>query len=230
LTPEELLSFVSVSLEIILIALMMRSRAFRALPIFFSYLIWNLCSGAVVLMLLRILSPDDYLRFYLAEMTLDALFEFAFLAELARVVRRHNPAVPARTNLGILMILPAILLIVPLAAWTVPQYFPILYKFYVHLQQAFAVLRVAFVLALVWWSSLLGMRWSDRELRIATGFGFYSIVALAVAILHTHQAVGPLYHWLDEVAAVSYLAALAYWILAFPVREPKPRAFLSTNA
>jgi hypothetical protein len=121
-------------------------------------------------------------------------------------------------------------LIVPLAAWTVPQYFPILYKFYVHLQQAFAVLRVAFVLALVWWSSLLGMRWSDRELRIATGFGFYSIVALAVAILHTHQAVGPLYHWLDEVAAVSYLAALAYWILAFPVREPKPRAFLSTNA
>jgi hypothetical protein len=230
LTPEELLSFAHMALDTILVALMIRSRAYRTLPIFFYFVIWNLCSGVVGVMLERALSPVDYLRFYLPDMTLDALFEFAFLAELARAVRRQNPAVPARTKLGILMILSAILLIVPLAAWTAPQYYPTLYKLFVHLQQSIAVLRVTFVLALVWWSSLLGMRWSDRELRIATGFSFYSIVALAVSILHTHQTVGPLYHWLDEVMTVSYLASQAYWILAFAVREPKPRAFLSTNA
>lgn len=230
MTPEELLSFAQISLDIILAALIIRGRAFRTLPIFFYFVIWNLCSGIVGLALMPILSPGDYLRFYLAEMILDALFEFAFLAELARVVWLQNPAVPPRTILGILMLLLATLLILPFGAWTAPQYLPVLYRVFVHLQQAIAILRVALVLALVWWSSLLGMHWSDRELRIATGFSFYSIVALAVSILHTHQAVGPLYHWLDEVMAVSYLASQAYWILAFAAREPKPQLSLSTNA
>jgi hypothetical protein len=174
--------------------------------------------------------PEGYLRFYLIEMTIDALFQFGILAELAGSVHRHNRATSPRRTVLVLLLLLAGTLIWPMATWTAPVNSTILGKLLVLLLHSVAVLRAAFVLALVWWSSLQGLRWPDRELRIVTGIGFYSIVALAVAILHTHQAVGPLYHWLDEVAAVSYLAALAYWILAFAVREPKPRAFLSTNA
>lgn len=227
---EYLLSFVCLFLDTVLITLMVWSRAFRALPIFFSYLIWNLCSSAVGLMLARTLSPTDYLRFYLAEMTMDGLFEFAFLFELARSVRIHNHILRPGRRSRIRILLLAILLIVSLSSWNIPEYLPPLYKFYLHTQQAITILRVAIILSLCWWSSLQFLRWSDRELRVVTGAGLYSFVALAVSILHTHQTVGPLYRWLDELMRFSYVCALAYWIFAFSPREPEPQAPLSTNA
>ena len=98
------------------------------------------------------------------------------------------------------------------------------------LQQTFAILRVVVFLGLAAFSQLLSIGWRNRELQVATGLGFYSIVSLAITILHTHQVVGPQYHWLDEVGAASYLSALAYWVLSFatkgtlpePIRPGKP--------
>ena len=46
---------------------------------------------------------------------------------------------------------------------------------YLVLMQLFAVLRVVSLLTLVWWSSLQGLRWPTRELRIVirTGCLYY---------------------------------------------------------
>ncbi|HZL50935.1 MAG TPA: hypothetical protein VFC37_08310 [Terracidiphilus sp.] len=94
------------------------------------------------------------------------------------------------------------------------------------LQQTPAILRAIFFLALAGFSQVLSIGWRDRELQIATGLGFYSIVSLAVTILHTHQLTGTQpYHWLDVLAGVSYLAALGYWVYAFATQPAERREF-----
>jgi hypothetical protein len=98
--------------------------------------------------------------------------------------------------------------------WTIPTQFPILDMLYLVLMQLLAVLRVVFLLTLVWWSSLQGLRWPTRELRIVTGLGFYIIATLSVAILHSHNMGGMEYHWLDQLLVGAYLWTLSYWILA----------------
>jgi len=78
---------------------------------------------------------------------------------------------------------------------------------------------------------LLSIGWRNREFQVATGLGFYSIVSLAVTVLHTHQIVGkqyqwgPQYHGLDEVVMVSYIGVLAYWVFSFATKETERREF-----
>jgi hypothetical protein len=74
-------------------------------------------------------------------------------------------------------------------------------------------------------SQLLAIGWRNRELQIATGLGFYSIVSLAATMVHTYQKVGTPYHWLDEVVALSYFGALSYWVLSFATKEAERRNF-----
>jgi hypothetical protein len=94
------------------------------------------------------------------------------------------------------------------------------------LQQTPAILRAVFFLALAAFSQVLSIGWRDRELQIATGLGFFSIVSLAVTIFHIHQASGTsIYHLLDMIVAVSYLAALAYWVYAFAKQPAERREF-----
>jgi hypothetical protein len=85
---------------------------------------------------------------------------------------------------------------------------------YVVLLQLFAVLRVVFLLTLIWWSSLQGLRWPTRELQIVTGLGFFIIATLCVTILHSHNMGGMKYHWLDQLLVGVYLWTLCNWILA----------------
>ena len=91
------------------------------------------------------------------------------------------------------------------------------------LQQTVSLLRVVVFLVFVGFSQFLSISWRDRELQIATGLGFYSILSLVVSVLHTHQAVGPQYHWLDLVTSIGYLCTLSYWVVSFLQKEPEPR-------
>ena len=84
----------------------------------------------------------------------------------------------------------AFVLAASLNKWTIPTQFSPLDTIYLVLMQLFAVLRVVFLLTLVWWSSLQGLRWPTRELRIVTGLGVYIIATLSVAILHSHNMAG----------------------------------------
>ena len=209
---------------------MVRSRTFRVFPFFFTYLIWGLCNCIAGLIAYRILSPDDYLRYCLAALVLDALFECGFIFELVRSVLRHNPGVPPRPFLGIRIFLLAILFIMLLSDWTVPQHLSAPWRLYLHLQQASNILRIACVLTLLLWSSELYLRWSERQLHLITGLGCYSIVDLAVTIVQTHLTIGPLYYTLDRIMSVSFMWAMAYWILTFASKDPEPQSSLTRNA
>jgi hypothetical protein len=91
--------------------------------------------------------------------------------------------------------------------------------------QTDSILRVFFFLILAGCSQLLSIGWRDRELQIATGLGFYSLVAVGVAALHAHM--GPTQHYieLDQLVIASYLVSLAYWAFSFAQQEAERREF-----
>jgi hypothetical protein len=72
---------------------------------------------------------------------------------------------------------------------------------------------------------VLSIGWRDRELQIATGLGFYSIVSLLVTLIHSHQTWSPQYHWLDLASSIGYLGSLTYWVLSFATKEQKRKEF-----
>jgi hypothetical protein len=95
----------------------------------------------------------------------------------------------------------------------------------VRLDQTTSILRILFFLALAGCSQLLSIGWRDRELQVATGLGFYSMVSLVVAMLHTHQAMGPAYLHLEQVVVASSDCSLLYWVFCFAQKEAERRAF-----
>lgn len=211
-----------VGMEIVLLALLLQRRAFRVFPVFSFYLVYTLGSDAAGWLVLRFV-PSGYLLFYLIDMTVDTALQLAILGELSASAVRQNHAVrPSRTVLGLLVAL-ACALLWSLAKWIVPTGAPITQTLYVVLQQAYAILRVAALLGLAWWSSLQGLLWPSKELKIASGLGFSSVLSLAIFILHTHDMSGAEYHWLDQIQVIGYFCALSYWVLIFAKKDQKTR-------
>jgi hypothetical protein len=202
-----------IAMETILLALIVWRRIYRALPVFFLYIFWCLLNDAGSMACAHYLSAEGYLRVYLLVGMIPAtLLELGVLVEVGRSVMRYNGAVRPGLVLIVLLALLACVLVFPLNRWRAPTQLPIFQLIYLVSEQLCSILQVAFLLTLVWWSSLKGFRWPACELRIVTGLGFCAIVSLASVIIHSHNLVGMQYHWLDQIVVASYLGALTYWV------------------
>jgi len=214
--------------EIVLIFLMGRARVYRAFPIFFLYLCWSLFSDGF-LYYVRVSFPyNAFYQIYRIQLIVDSLMIFALLVEVAwSVLSPIRKSLPKYSWLGIaLLVAVGGMILWPIAGFNAPDYLDHVGLNYFRMQQTAAILRAVFFLALAGFSQVLSIGWRDRELQIATGLGFYSIISLAVAILHIHQEAGTTsYHWLDRIGSLSYLAALAYWDYAFATRPAERREF-----
>jgi hypothetical protein len=93
------------------------------------------------------------------------------------------------------------------------------------LQHTVSILRILFFLLLAGGSQLLSIGWRDRELQVATGLGFYSLVNMAISIAQTHQSTGPQYIRLEQFAVVSFLVSLVYWFVSFAQKTAERREF-----
>jgi hypothetical protein len=229
LTPDYAIWVSCFLAEAVLIVLLVRSRAFRTFPAFFLFICWSFLSDVIFFRLQFLsLSAVTYFKFYEVQMVIDSAMLFAVLVELAwSVLRPIRASLPKNAWIGIALFIALVgLLLWPVAGLTLPatKLAPAGLVFF-RLQQTFAILRVVVFLAMAGLSQLLSIGWRNRELQVATGLGFYSIVALAVSVLHTHQFVGAQYHWLDEMEDAGYLCALAYWVFSFATREAERRAF-----
>lgn len=218
--------------EVILIFLLARGRVFRTLPAFFLYLCWSLLSDGL-LYYVRVSFPQNFFNIYIAQLIIDSIMIFALLVEVAwSVLRPIRNALPKYSWVGIaLMVAVGAAILWPIAGLTAPILNPESRNLFL-LQQTTAILRAVFFLVLAVFSQFLSIGWRDRELQIATGLGFFSIISLAVTIVHTHQAIGPadgqwgvLYHWLDRIVSFSYLGALVYWCVAFATKTVERREF-----
>lgn len=213
-----------------------RGRLFSQTPVFSCYVVWGLLVD-LALYLLKF-NPHLYFRVYVYELIADSVFQFAVLVELGwAVLRPIRSSLPRQSILIIaLLILIAGAIIWPISSLTeLPKAYGPLARTFVHVQTTVAILRVVFFLALAGFSQLLSIGWKNRELQIATGLGFYSMFNLAIMLIHSHQAVGPAYIFLNQLIVASYLCSLIYWIVSFAQKEearqeftPQMQSFLLT--
>ena len=202
----------AVLLEGAVLGIVIWRRIYRTLPVFSCFLVWCLLSDAGMAAMDRL--PNVYLTATLVNITVDALFQIAILIELGRAVVRHNRVDPPSRVVLFLLTCLAALIAVMLNRWKIPTEWPMLNLMYMVLLQFLATLRLVFLLTLVWWSSLLKLRWHQRDLRILTGLGLYILVTFMVVVLHAHNMDGMKYHWLDQLLVASYLWALCLWMMA----------------
>jgi hypothetical protein len=216
-----------IAAEFSLILLLIRTRAFRTFPAFFLYVCWSLVSDPLIYLAQTHLSPAAFLRIYLIQLTIDAAMIFMVLVEIAwGVLRPLRASLPKYSWIVIASLIAlAGTLLWPIAGLTFPAHLSSAGATLFRLEQTFAILRIVVFLALAGFSQLLLIGWRNRELQLATGLGLYSIISLAVTILHTRQVVGAQYHWLDELVSFSYVGVLIYWAVAFATREAERKEF-----
>ena len=212
-----------IAVEIAVLVLFVQKRLWRRYTLFTTYLCWSVISDLVFAV-----TPGFYasnLRNYIFEIAIDSLLQLTVLLELTwSVVKPVKASLPKISLVFVPFLLVVLTLICwPLAGFVVPTGLSRHGYELVMLQQTTSLLRVVFLLVLVAFSQFLSIGWRDRELQIASGLGFYSILSLIVWVLHTHQAVGPQYHWLDLVTSFGYLGTLTYWVVSFAQKEPEVR-------
>ena len=219
------------------LVLCLRARLFRLTPVFCSYLAWSLVADVALYAAVGHWGTTSiqYFRFYMVEMILDSIFQFAVLVELEWAVLRPIRSSLPKYSIVILafLVIAAGAVIWPVARFALPPDLKQVGVIFVQLQQTIAALRVVFFIAMAGFSQLLSIGWRNRELQIATGLGFYSMFSLAIALVHAHQKVGHLYHALDLIGVASYICSLIYWIYSFAQQEeerheftPQMRSFL----
>ena len=227
MTLDTILYWAGYIAEAAVVALLVYRRVFRTFPIFSSYLAWSLLGDTVLYVGVHSY-PASYKSVYLIVSMIDSLFQFGVLVELSwsvlRPIRASLPRWSPFAVAGLVVLIGAV--IWPFATEPGIGGHPLSYRLIVHTQETFAILRILFFLLLAGCSQLLSIGWRDRELQIATGLGFYSLVSLAVWMSHSSHASGPQYHLLlDQADAASYVCSLAYWGVCFATKEAERREF-----
>ncbi len=198
---DTLLWFSASVTEAAVIALLLYRRVWRNFPIFFAYSLWTLASSVGVYIISRNLSSSTYLTTYLVEIIVDSTLLFSVLVELAWSLLR-----PIRASLsrGVLIAITIVIFAIGGAVWPftiVPGSGGLTRELIVlmRLQQTISVLQIIVFLAFVASTQLLSIGWRDRELQIATGLGFTSLVGLGVTVLHAQASFRLQYNHLSQV-------------------------------
>jgi hypothetical protein len=212
--------------EAAVLVLLLYRHVWRIMPIFCVFCTWALLGDAGAFVVLRFY-PASYLTAYLTGTVVDSALEFGVLVELAWSVLR-----PFRASLprGSLVVVVGLILALGAAIWpfaVIPGFnnWPPQWHLLMRLEQTTAILRILFFLALAGGSQLLSIGWRNRELQVAAGLGFYSLVSLAVAMVQTHLTLGSQYTHLNQVEVASYIGSLLYWVVSFSQKEAARREF-----
>ncbi len=212
--------------EAVIVGLLIYRRAWRILPVFCAFSAWGLFSDAGNYIIQQHF-PRSYNAAYLVETIVDSSLQFGVLIELAWSVLR-----PIRASLPrVALVVVAVLIVAAGAAiWPfsgmqgLDRFTPVIRNL-VRVEQTASILRVLFFLVLAGFSQLLSIGWRDRELQVATGLGFYSFVSLAVEVILSHQGFGSQFRFMHELAGVSYILSIVYWVVSFASKEAERREF-----
>lgn len=206
----------------IVVVLLLLRRTYRTLPVFTAYLIWGLLGDAIQ----QTVAPNNY-TVYLVGLIIDSVFQFAVLVELSwSVLRPIRSSLPRWSWIAVAVLFALAAAVVwPFSSGPGVSAFSLVGRLNIHVQITFSVLRILLFIGLAGCSQLLALSLRDRELQVATGLGFYSMVSLAVWIHHTGQVPGPEYHRLDQLVAASYICSLGYWVFSFAQQEAERREF-----
>lgn len=218
--------FAYILIEAALIGLLAYRRAWRLLPLFFAYCVWDIVSN-IASSQFHHLSYSAYLNTYLVQTIIDSVLMFGVLVELAwSVLRPVRSSLPRMTILVIAMIILVLAVIIwPLTTFSTLPSYSLEFRIVLYLQRTCSVLRILIFLVLAGCSQLLSISWRDRELQIATGLGFYSLVTLAVSMLQPHLVTKQEYIRLNQIGVASFLCSVMYWIFSFSQKEAARQEF-----
>ena len=219
-----LLTVIGVIAQAAFIVVLVWRNTYKSLPLFFSYIVWGLTGDSAVL-IQRTLMHSHSLYPFEIETYIDSLFQYLVLIELAwSILGPIRRSLPKGFLLGIsLIIAAAAVLAWPLSGIKETLGIPRQLLIALHAQRSFAILRILFFLALACCSQFLRISWRDRELQVATGLGFYSLVSLVGTMVHSHQVFGWQYFYVDLAIACSYVLSLVYWVFSFVQQEAARR-------
>lgn len=212
--------------EAAVVALLIYRRGWRTFPIFFVFCAWDLLGSVGSYVVLHFF-PGGYVTTYLIETVVVTALEFSVLIELAwSVLRPIRASLPRSSPIVIALIV----LAAGAAIWPISGLHQIAsvnseMRNIVRVQQTASMLRILFFVLLAGCSQLLSIGWRDRELQVATGLGFYSLVSLSATILHSQQMTTASYSHLYQVVVASYLCSLLYWVFSFAQKEAVRREF-----
>ncbi len=234
MTLDTTLFLVGLLAEAGALALVIYKRIYKLLPLFSCYLAWGLINDSGLYLLTRKF-PDSGLHFYFISAIIDSAFMFCVLIELSMSVLR-----PARSLLSHWAVLAVVLILAlscaiiwPFAKSPGLEHTAHQYQVIIHLQTTLSVIRILYFLVLAAGSQFLSIGWKDRELQVATGFGFYALISLSVAVFHMNQGLGGpgnpsldiQFHLLDQLVAGSYVCSMVYWSVSFLQKVPERREF-----
>lgn len=225
---DNILWFAYIGVEAAVVGLLIFRRVYRTLPVFCAYCIWDILSNLSVFAISRYSNSAAYFHAYFIQTIIDSVFQFCVLVELAWSVLR-----PLRSSLPriVPVILGVLILIAGAAIWpfaslqtlaTVPSRQWLLLA---QLQQTVSILRIAFFLLLAGGGQLLSIGWRDRELQVASGLGFVSLIGATTTILRSHETTAVAVTQLNHFAVASYLCCVSYWAYCFLQQEAARREF-----
>ncbi len=212
--------------EAAVIALLLYRRFWRTFPVFLLYVIVSLVESIAAYVILHRYA-SAYVTGYIVEMILDSVLMFGVLVELGwSVLRPLHASLPRSTLLAVACLILILGSLIWFAAGVpVTANLPHAKGVLEHLQQTSSILSVLVFLGLAGGSQLLSIGWRDRELQIATGFGFYSFISLVVAALLAHQTTWAQYRNLTRFMVASSLCSMVYWVVCFSRKEAERREF-----
>lgn len=231
MTLDAALFDVGLLAEAAALVLLLYRRVYQTLPLFFSYIAWSLVNDISSYFLVARF-PSHQLQIFLISSIIDSIFMFCVLIEVSMsVLKPARSLLPRWVLLGVM----AVLALASTGVWMLLKFpgFDKLagsFQVIVHLQLTSSIIRIVFFLLLAGFSQLLSIGWRDRELQIATGFGFYALISLSVSLFHLNQGAGnpaldAQYHLLDQLVSVSYVCSIGYWIVSFAQKVPERREF-----
>ena len=213
--------------ELAVLGVLIYRRTWRTLPVFFAYCVWALLSDSLAFAVL-ITAPDAYnVQFYFADTVIDFSLQLSVLIELAWSVLR-----PLRGGLSrrAILVLAVLILAAGAAIWPFTGFAGSgipggIWLHMFQMQQTASVLRILFFVGLAGCSHLLSLSWRDRELQVATGFGFYSLMSVTVAAVNAHVTDEVQITHLGYLVSISFLGSLIYWVFSFARQEEARREF-----
>jgi hypothetical protein len=222
--------FAGIVAEAAIIGLLLYRRVWRILPVFCIYVVWSLLSDIGIYLVQRHfagVSAHGYLIGYVVQTVVDSTLQISVLIELAwSILRPLRPSLSRRTlPLVVLVIFAVGAAIWPFTSVHGLEKLSPLWHNLVHLQQTTSILRILFFMALAGCSQLLSIGWRDRELQVATGLGFYSLVSLAVVMWRTHQGISSQFAVVNLIGESAYFCSLLYWVFSFAQKEAERREF-----
>jgi hypothetical protein len=209
-------------LLVVLLGLMLQSRAYRAWPWFFSYVAFGI--SADVARFAAHNHPHSYFFIYWLTDAGYAVLGALAMYEILRKVRRTLAPIwwtylifPAVVTIGVGLSLAHV-------HHTPPQIRGLLLYYIVVGEIAVRFAQVLLFIGLAGFFRLSSFRWSLHVLGISAGFGLYSAVALLITIKLSDIGRRFAFSW-ALISLVAYCLAVLIWICAFSVsqeHEPSP--------